>query len=95
MTHEVKSHHEAFQQRWDGFKPWEFRRNDRKYQVGDFLHEREWNPVTERYTKRSILSKIICLYDGKEPAPRKFGIPKDFCIMTLETIARGPEEAAR
>lgn len=60
--------------------------------VRDFLHEREWNPVTERYTGRSILSRITLLYDGRYAMARKFGIPRSFCIMTVETIAKGPEE---
>lgn len=91
MTHEIKSHPEVFDSRWEGIKPWEMRLNDRKYGVRDFLHEREWSPVTERYTGRSILSRIILLYDGRSAWARKFGIPRTHCIMTVETIAKGPQ----
>ena len=93
MTHELKSWPEVFESRLEGFKPWEFRNNDRKFYVGDFIHEREWNPKTERYTGRSILSRITCLYDGRGAYARSFGIPKDRCIMTLDTILPGDTKA--
>jgi len=41
MTHQIKTHEDVFQARVNGLKPWEFRRNDRGYGVGHFLHERE------------------------------------------------------
>lgn len=90
MTHEIKSHPAPFRHRWIGVKPWEHRLNDRKYAVGDFLHEREWSPE-KGYSGRSILSKIVCLYDGKYIENRGFGISRSHCIMTLETIAQGPQ----
>lgn len=43
-THEVKSWPEFFIPVNDGVKPFDLRRNDRDYQVGDLLRMREWVP---------------------------------------------------
>lgn len=85
MTHEVKSHPMPFGHRWDGFKPWELRLNDRNYNPGDYLHEREWDPKTEKFTGRSILSYVALVYRS-EDWPR---IPKRHVIMTVNTISQG------
>lgn len=86
MTHQIKTHEDVFQDRVDALKPWEFRKNDRGYKVGHFLHEREVRKVvrdgktTEElvYTGRELMSRIDYLLEG----PR-FGLPKGYCIMTL------------
>jgi hypothetical protein len=91
MTHQIKTHEDVFQARVNGLKPWEFRRNDRGYGVGHFLHEREVRSVVKdvphtdkkaavdlEYTGRELMSRIDYLLEG----PR-FGLPKGYCIMTL------------
>ena len=89
MTHEIKSQAEAFEARWAGLKPWEYRHNDRGYKIGDYLHEREIEndpPAAGEpyYTGRSILSRVMFVRDGG-----RFGIPPGYCIMTVEMVARG------
>ncbi len=89
MTHEIKSPPDIFNARLEGFKPWEYRLNDRRYSCGDFLHEREWSPKTNRYTGRSILSQIVLIYDGGNAEARKHGIHRSYCMMTVKNIADG------
>lgn len=84
MTHEVKSHPLAFEARWARLKPWELRKNDRGYEVGHHLHEREYESGS--YTGRYMLSRITYLL-GEQG--QEFGIPGGYCIMTVEEIARG------
>lgn len=88
MTHEIKSYPGPFQDRMTGLKTWEFRSNDRDYTPGDHLHEREYEPgingILGAYTGRHILSRVMYVFQGGF-----FGIPEGYCIMSVETIAKG------
>jgi hypothetical protein len=42
----------------EGKKPWDIRRNDRNYLVGDILVLREWNPDTKEYTGRQEIVRV-------------------------------------
>lgn len=77
-VHEVKTLEENFWPQVEGLKPFEVRYNDRDYQVGDILHQREWSLQTGYYTGRSI-SRIIT-YVLKDPAYCK----KGFVILGLK-----------
>lgn len=45
----------------DGTKPFEIRKNDRDYRVGDQLCIQEWEPERERYTGRESRRVITCI----------------------------------
>lgn len=81
MEHELKTWSEPFQAMWEGRKSFEFRRNDRDFQVGDFLLLKEWNPGSG-YTGRGITVDVTyILYEG-------FGLPDGYCIMSLDMDCR-------
>ena len=67
--HELKIHRGPFAAIVAGVKPWELRRNDRDFTVGDVLKLREWQPSRSpcepaRYTGRQILCEIVWMMDG-------------------------------
>lgn len=65
MTHELKILPEYFEQVIAGNKPFEIRRNDRDYRVGNKLLLKEWD---NKYTGRQTLWNItyITNYAQKE-----------------------------
>lgn len=69
-THELKLWPGHFVAVASGAKTHEIRRNDRGFHAADTLHLREWDPVTRRYTGRSItrtVTHITTDVDGLEP----------------------------
>jgi ParB family chromosome partitioning protein len=82
ITHELKCHPGPFQAVKDGTKPFEWRKDDRDYRVGDKLHLREWGPREEDATLgRFTGDELTCAvtYIIREG----FGIPEGYCIMGL------------
>lgn len=65
-----------------GEKPWEFRKNDCDYRVGDLLVLQEWEPDKGQYTGEMRAYRVTYMLDG--PA---FGIPDGYCIMSLKPAA--------
>lgn len=62
-----------------GLKPWELRKNDRGYRVGDLLVQEEWDPATEAYTGKTTGGIVTFILEGGQ-----FGLPADHVIMTLD-----------
>lgn len=62
-----------------GEKWFEYRKNDRGYQVGDVLELREYSPEQSSYSGRSIFRRITYIQHGTG----QFGIPQGFCVMSL------------
>lgn len=63
MKHELKCWPEYFQAVKSGEKPFEIRKWDRPYRVGDTLILREYDPQIEDYTGDSIKRKVTYLFD--------------------------------
>jgi hypothetical protein len=61
--HDLKVWPQFFGPLSDGRKPFEIRKDDRGFHVGDVLHLREWNPVTKEYTGQSIRRRVAYLTD--------------------------------
>ncbi|APQ59848.1 hypothetical protein VK72_14590 [Paenibacillus polymyxa] len=57
MTHDLKILPKYFDAVCDGWKPFEVRKNDRNYQVGDLLNLNEWTP-DRGYMGGSVTRKV-------------------------------------
>jgi ASC-1-like (ASCH) protein len=58
MIHELKLYKEYFDDVASGVKKFEFRYNDRNYQVGDELLLKEWDTDRNTYTGRKVAVKV-------------------------------------
>jgi hypothetical protein len=63
-----------------GRKPFECRKADRDFRVGDILHLAEWGPETEEYTGRVCVRKVTYMLRG--PA---FGVEAGWVVLGLAT----------
>lgn len=77
-THELKIAPRWFNDVQSGRKNFEIRRNDRDFNVGDYLLLKEWE--RGKYTGRELTRKIQYIYycDGT------YGLSEDFCILGLQ-----------
>ena len=68
--HYLKCWPEHFDQTVKGLKPFEVRKNDRDYRVGDQVVMYEWDPKeakgreAEGYSGREVRGNITCILDG-------------------------------
>ena len=58
ITHHLKTVNPYFCDIWRDIKTFEIRKNDRGFQVGDFLKLEEYDPITETKSGRSITVKV-------------------------------------
>lgn len=79
--HELKCWPSVFQAVANGEKTWEFRLNDRDFQVGDVLALVEWDPH-KRYAVgpeyRQLKMRVTYIMYGGQ-----FGIPVGYCVMSI------------
>ena len=61
--HELKIYPKYFDAVLDGSKPFEIRKNDRGFQVGDNIRLREWDNI--KYSGRTIYAEITYILDDK------------------------------
>lgn len=76
--HELKTHPPFFRAVYTREKPFEVRRDDRDFRVGDSLVLREWDPETESYTGRSCYRRVTYKLEGG-----RFGVEPGFCILGI------------
>jgi hypothetical protein len=87
ITHDLKCWPEPFAAVKARLKPWELRKNDRDYRVGDTLRQREWSPETEAYTGDTDEQVVTWALYG--PA---FGLPEGYVIMSIQPPAAKADE---
>lgn len=81
-VHELKTWPGPFQAIRDGRKAFEIRRtDDRRFEVGDGLHLREWDPMTGLYTGRSASAVVSYI-----ASPGDWGLPPRLCVLGLALI---------
>ena len=73
MNHKLKIKQEYADKYYQGIKPWEIRKNDRDFKVGDTIY------FTVIETGKIYSRKITYLFEGGA-----YGLEKGYCIMTLE-----------
>lgn len=88
ISHEVKCWPEFWSDLKIGKKTFECRRNDRNYQVGDELVEREWDPQKHEYVSAEVL-RFTITYVLNGPI---FGLRKGYCILGLSRVHSGAHE---
>lgn len=97
IRHELKCWPEFFQPVWDGRKKFDYRRNDRNYQVADELLLREWDPeitgevVTpltgvpyqrvKGYTGREVLVRVDYIMSVADTSVLGLPFHPDYVIM--------------
>ena len=77
MIHHLKCHPKPFAELKTLRKTFEWRFNDRDYQVGDMLYLREWDPDTATYS-----GSVLRLYVNSIMT-EGFGLPPGYCIMSV------------
>jgi hypothetical protein len=83
-THEVKIWPEFFDPIEQGDKPFEIRRDDRSYAVGDALCLREWDPTpTEIHGPRGYTGRVCTKVITYKFSGGRMGIPEGICVLGL------------
>lgn len=81
-AHELATWPEEYEATRKGEKTFEYRRNDRGFEVGDILYLKEYHPQSETYTGRDIHAMVRYILHGGN-----LGVPDDFCVMSIEVEA--------
>ena len=93
-VHELKCWPEFFSAILTGSKNFEVRKNDRKFEVGDVLFLREWEPNTEQYTGRELRRHVTYVLYGMGNVgvigPQR-GISTGYVVLAL--VDSNPESA--
>lgn len=81
MIHELKTWPEYFEEVFMGHKPFEVRKNDRDFRVGDtlILKEFEAGSTNYGYTGREMARTVTYVLQGGQ-----FGIEDGYCVMGIQ-----------
>lgn len=87
--HELKQDIAGYFQIWDLNKKSTFRKNDRNYEVGDYIRFRPFNTDKKEYLNSHsfVEAKITHISHGP-----KFRIPKGFCVISFQPTFLQPRE---
>lgn len=80
--HYLKTWPDYFKDICSGVKTFEFRKNDRDYQVGDTLILQEYDPDTDEYSGREADRLVTVVYDGLP-----FGLESGYCLMGIIQVS--------
>jgi hypothetical protein len=78
IVHSLKTWPEYYEAMATRLKKFELRKNDRNFQVGDFLRLQEYDPKTNQYTGRETTVEIFYILEGGT-----FGLDKGYCVMSV------------
>jgi hypothetical protein len=85
--HNLKTWPDVFEATWNGSKTYEYRKNDRDFEVGDNVILEEFIPVGERYTGRQIACIITYISKGPE-----WDIREGFVVFSIDVYRRRNEQ---
>ncbi len=78
MIHDLKCWTPFYDDILSGRKTFEWRINDRGFQVGDVLRLKEYDQAKDQYTGRVYHAVVRYMIEGGQ-----FGIPDEYCIMGI------------
>lgn len=79
MTHTLKTWPTFFALVFEGIKNFEYRINDRNFKVGDVLFLKEYDPIKEQFTGRSVKRHVTFILSDDNSGWPLHG----WCIMSL------------
>lgn len=79
IVYELNIHPEPFNAVVSGVKTFEYRLDDRGYQVGDILRLNEYNPIQESYTNQKADVIVTFILEGGQ-----YDIPTGYVIMSIK-----------
>lgn len=82
MTHALKTWPEFFKEVQEGNKPFEVRKNDRGFKVGDTVILQEYIPAEKKYTGKEIVKSIAYILDNQ-----KVGLRRGYVAFSLRDTA--------
>jgi hypothetical protein len=86
-THRVKSWSWFFQAIKDGSKTHDLRKNDRDYEVGDFLELHEYDPTDGTYSGDVVTAEITYMTSNKVPCAYSSAVlSKEYAILSLRVV---------
>jgi len=80
--HDLKCWPAYFQAMVDGRKPFEVRKDDRKFEAGDALRLREWDEHLQQYTGRGLSCDVTYKVPGGQ-----FGIEAGYCVLGVRVLS--------
>jgi hypothetical protein len=78
MWHDLKTWPAEFAAVEAGVKRFEWRKNDRGFEVGDVLRLQEYDPDREQHTHRETVVDVTYLLRGP-----LFGVPEGYVVMSI------------
>lgn len=84
-THELKTWPEFYEAIISGAKNFDLRKNDRNFQVNDYLVLREWDPATKTYSGRKTTRRISYILESRPDAgcAADFGLNDGYAILAM------------
>ena len=93
-VHRVKSWPQYFKPIMAGLRTHELRRNDRDYDVGDFMILEEFDPITKQYTGDVLEVEITAMTSMNQPcAVSSEALDPEFCILSIRRVAQKADTA--
>lgn len=86
-VHRIKADPGPFRLIWAGLKPFEVRKFDRDYRVGDMLRISEFDRDSREYSGAWVMARITCIV-----RPKEYGLPEDVGVLGIEVVDQNSGE---